>query len=308
MLEFLLSQSKCAAMPDLRHAFCNLHFKALYVLVGIYIFIAIVFVHPAMSTEARLFIPNYWDEKEPFPKPDLSSLTRVRFLTTTDFPPFNFLDSDGRLTGFHIDLARAICRELDVVARCQIQALPWNELDEAIAAGQGEVLIAGTAITRQTRKFYTFTRPYLQFPARFSTLKTAPLETPIYKSITDKRIGVFGGSVHEAILRNYFPNARAVTYSRLEWLYQALRDGKIDAIFSDGMQLSFWITSPGAQDCCTFSGGPYFAPEFLGTGMAMASAHDQAVLAQALNHALREISTKGVFAELYLKYFPVGFY
>src|SRR5690606_27852155 len=36
----------------------------------------------------------------------------VRFLTESDFPPFNFYDEDGVLTGFNVDLARAICLEL----------------------------------------------------------------------------------------------------------------------------------------------------------------------------------------------------
>ncbi|RUW60499.1 amino acid ABC transporter, partial [Mesorhizobium sp. M4B.F.Ca.ET.049.02.1.2] len=37
-------------------------------------------------------VPVLWDAKERLPKPDLSALPRLRFLTTTDFPPFNFLD------------------------------------------------------------------------------------------------------------------------------------------------------------------------------------------------------------------------
>ena len=44
----------------------------------------------------------------------------IRFLTTDDFPPFNFLNDRGQLTGFNVDLARAICAELN--APCTIQA------------------------------------------------------------------------------------------------------------------------------------------------------------------------------------------
>ena len=44
-------------------------------------------------------VPVLWDAKERLPKPDLSALPRLRFLTTTDFPPFNFLDGAGRLSG-----------------------------------------------------------------------------------------------------------------------------------------------------------------------------------------------------------------
>lgn len=263
---------------------------------------------PARAAEPS--IPSYWDEKEQLPKPDLSGVARVRFLTTIDFPPFNFLDKDGRLAGFHVELARALCRELDIVARCQIQGLPWEELDAAIASGQGEALIAGTAITAATREIYAFSRPYLRFPARFVAprAKAGEMAEPMHVAIAGRRIGVLAGSMHEAMLRRYFPAARPVTYSRLDWLQDDLREGKLDGAFGDGMRLSFWLAGSGSGGCCRFVGGPYLAPEFLGHGLAIAVRLDDAVLAQAFDHALREIGVKGVFAELYLKYFPVGFY
>ena len=80
-----------------------------------------------------VLIPNFWDPNERFVKPDFSTRQRLKFLTTTDFPPFNFIDRKKRLSGFHVDLARAICSELDMLAKCQIQALPWDELDEALS-------------------------------------------------------------------------------------------------------------------------------------------------------------------------------
>lgn len=253
-------------------------------------------------------IPNYWDEKEILPRPDLSGLARLRFLTTVDFPPFNFLDDDGRLTGFHVELARALCRELDIVARCQIQALPWDELDTAIAAGQGEALIAGTAINAQSRDHYAFSRPYLQFPARFIVPRSSQMGEPLHVAVAEQRIGVLHGSAHETMLRRYFPAARPVTYSRADWLYEDLRDGKLQGAFGDGMQFSFWLAGSDAENCCRFAGGPYLTPEFLGRGLAIAVPHDNALLVQAFDQALREIAIKGIFAELYLKYFPVSFY
>ena len=262
----------------------------------------------APASASDLSIPNYWDEKERLPKPDLSSVERVRFLTTIDFPPFNYLDAGNRLSGFHIELVRAICRELDIAARCQIQALPWEELDDAIEGRQGEALIAGTAINAATRERYAFSRPYLRFPARFATRRATRLEEPMHRAVAGKRIGVLTRSVHESMLRTYFPAARAVTFSRPDWLQDNLRDGKIDGIFGDGMQLSFWLAGQDAANCCHLAGGPYIAPEVLGAGLAIAVPRENAVLVQAFDYALREISVKGVFAELYLKYFPISFY
>ena len=150
---------------------------------------------PAQSAEPS--IPNFWDAKERLAKPDISDIPRVRFLTTVDFPPFNFIDSSGRLSGFHIDLARAICRELDIVAKCQIQALPWGELETALKKKDGEAVIAGVAITEESRAKYAFSRSYLQFPARFITPKTKALTEPLHEKLKGEPIGVVAGSAHE---------------------------------------------------------------------------------------------------------------
>ncbi len=263
---------------------------------------------PLTAKAADPEIPNFWDTKERLPKPDLSDLHHLRFLTTVDFPPFNFLDSGGQLTGFNVDLARAICFELQILDKCQIQALPFGELGAALQNKQGDAIIAGLAITPETRKKYAFSRPYLQFPARFIMPKAAALSEPMYPKISGLRIGVIAGSAHERMLRAYFPAAKAVTFSRLDWLYDDLKERKIDGAFGDGMRFSFWLAGTDSAGCCRFAGGPYLAPEYLGQGMAIATDKADIALASAVDYALKEITVKGKFAELYLRYFPVSFY
>jgi polar amino acid transport system substrate-binding protein len=261
------------------------------------------------STHAlRAEPPILWDAQERLPKPDLSALPRLRFLTTTDFAPFNFLDGSGRLSGFHVDLARAVCAELDIADKCQIEALPWAELEGALDKGEGEAIMAGLAATPQTRAKYVFSRPYLQFPARFVVTKAKPLTEPVYDKVQDKPVGVLAGSAHERMLHDYFGAVKVVPFEKPADLYAALKAGKVDAAFGDGMQLSFWLAGEDAANCCRFAGGPYLAPEYLGTGLAIAAAADKPELAAAFDYALQRISADGTFAELYLRYFPVSFY
>ncbi|MBX3583626.1 MAG: transporter substrate-binding domain-containing protein [Rhizobiaceae bacterium] len=252
--------------------------------------------------------PMFWDVKERLPKPDLSAVPRIRFLTTTDFPPFNYLDREERLSGFHIDLVRAICDELGVSEKCEIQAVPWEQIGDALQRGRGEAIIAGVAITQEAREQYAFSRSYLQFPARFMMPKTSAKTEPIYAKIAGERIGVIADSGHEKMLRAYFPDVKVVTYSRQEWMYADLKAGKIAGAFGDGMRFAFWLAGSDASGCCRFAGGPYLAPEYLGYGLAIAANADNAALASAFDYALQQISLKGRFAELYLRYFPVSFY
>ena len=270
-------------------------------------FAFLLFVSP-LAASAEPAIPGFWDARERLAKPDISAFERVRFLTTLDFPPFNFLDGSGRLTGFHIDLARAICIELEILEKCQIQALPWGEIDGALKAGDGEAIIAGLAVTAEARATHAFTRSYLRFPARFVTLKANALSEPIYQRLAGKRVGVVAGSAHEAILRAYFPDAVPVPVASQEALLAELKAGKVDAALGDGMKLGFWLAGSDSAGCCRFSGGPYLAPEYLGAGLAIATTSDDATLAAAFDYALHQLATKGTFAELYLRYFPVSFF
>lgn len=254
------------------------------------------------------FVPNFWDKHERFVKPDLSDVPRLRFLTTTDFPPFNFIDRNKRLSGFHVDLARAICQELDLIQRCQIQALPWDELGPALEKGEGEVILAGIAISQESRKKYNFSRPYFQIPGRFITRLEGGVTAPVYDNLFRKTAGVITGSVHEAYFSKAFGERKFTPYpSRTEAL-SALQKGEVDVVFSDGLSLAFWLASSASNNCCKLVDGPFLSEEYFGKGMAVAVPGGNEKLTDAMNYALKSINDKGLFSELYLRYFPIGLF
>jgi polar amino acid transport system substrate-binding protein len=261
---------------------------------------------PAPADEVD--IPRFWDSRENVPRPDVSTVERLRFLTTTDFYPFNYLDDEGVLRGFNIDLARALCLQLDLEAVCQVQALPWAELVPALQEGQGEAIIAGLAETAELRQDLVFTRHYLTLPARFVAPRTSRLAEPMVEAIAGKRVGVMRGTAHETMLRDLFPEAEVAPYSRRDWMMRDLASGRIAAIFGDGMRWSLLLDDENLDGCCGFVGGPYFSSEHLGRGLSIAIDRDNAHLRALLNHALREVEASGRLAELYLQHFPVSFY
>lgn len=253
-------------------------------------------------------LPILFDARERLPKPDLSSLVRLRFLTSTDFPPFNFLDQNGKLTGFHVELARKICDELDIADKCQIQALPFGELQGALAASQGDAVIAGVAVTPELRKSFAFSRPFMTLPARFVRNLKASVSGTSAASLSGHSVGVVRGTVHEAMLTAFFPAIKPVPFDDKDALLTAVKDGKVDAAFADGLQLSFWVSSPAAEKCCALFDGPYLSQQFLGEGMTIMLRQQDADLTAAINHALAMLSRDGRLQEIYLRYFPYGLY
>lgn len=251
------------------------------------------------------------DDQKPA-KPDISQRSQIRFLTGTDFAPFNSLTPQGRLSGYNIDLIRAICQELSMTSRCQIEARPWDELLPALRNNETDALVAGLMPDREKRASLSFTRAYFSLPARFVAVKTEQSSTTTF-SPDGKNVGVLANTAHEALLKTYFPKAKIIPYSNSELLYKGLQDGKVQLIFGDAMSLSLRMNPASASDssngaCCHFVGGAYPAPEFLGQGMAIALRKQDTDLRLAFNNALTALERKGVLDDLYLRYFPVGFY
>ncbi|MEL6946631.1 MAG: transporter substrate-binding domain-containing protein, partial [Pseudomonadota bacterium] len=281
---------------------------ALTLLAGFGVFGQVVYGFGEANAQSRPTIPNFWDPQEQFVKPDISNRPRLRFLTTTDFPPFSYIDERKQLSGFHVDLARAICAELSLDAVCQIQALPFDDLVSALGRGAGDAILAGQAVTAASRRQIEFTRPYFHLPARFIMRLGEEAQPPLASGLRGKRIGVVMSSAHAAYAQAWFGDMVLNVFDTQDAALAALEGKKIDAFFGDALSLSFWMQQRLNRPCCAFVGGPFLSNTYFGNGMAIGVAKDDAALTNALNFALRSINDKGTFAELYLRYFPISLY
>lgn len=252
--------------------------------------------------------PDFFNQKERLALPSLQGLNRLRFVTTLDFPPFNALNDAGQLSGYNVDLAKALCSQMGLSDICQIEAVPWSELEARLENGDAEAIIAGLSANPQNREKFLFTRAYMRLPARFVTVKANRFSEPASVALRGKNIGVIAGTAHEQLLKAYFPQAIAKPYPDRAALLNALQKSDVDAAFDDGMALSFWLENDEANDCCSFVDGPYLAPQYLGPGLSIAVAPKNASLASAFNNALQSLQQQGKLTELYLRYFPNSFY
>lgn len=256
--------------------------------------------------QPQVFLPSLFDPRNRPAAPAPGAVEKIRFLTGDEYPPFDYRNADGALAGFNIDLARAICEELK--SSCTIQARRWDNVLDALEAGEGDAAIASLKMTPLALARARFTAPYYLTPARFIARADAPAFDLRPEAAAKLRIGVEAGSAHEAFLRRFFSRAMIETFSDSAAVRQALRDEKIDLAFGDGVSLAIWLNDSSAEHCCRFQGGPFLEPEFFGDGVGIAVRPDQDALRLALNYALQQLDERGDLTELYLKYFPVGFY
>jgi polar amino acid transport system substrate-binding protein len=255
---------------------------------------------PAIAT------PSFWDPGLKLERPDLSGLRAIRFLTDDDYPPLNFALADGSLAGFNVEIARAVCEELQV--GCTIQARRWDTIVASLLEGKGDAVIASIEATPAMRAKIDFTQPYYRTPARFVTRKDSALRDATPATLAGKTVGVVAGSAHKAYLDAFFPGVAQKTYPDAAALREALRAGAVDALFGDGLSLAIWLNGAQSESCCVFKGGAYAESRFFGEGVGIALRKEDATLRRALDWALARIAARGVYAELYLKHFPIGFY
>jgi polar amino acid transport system substrate-binding protein len=267
------------------------------------------------------------------PKPDLSSLTGLRFLTEGDYPPFNYFDDDGQLTGFNVDIARAICHELEVT--CEVNATAWDNIVPSLKSKEADAAIASVAITAKSLTDLDFTDKYYETPARFASRmdvlsvkpsgeekQTAAKTGSKKKRVTAKyeigdvtpealrgfKIAVVSGTSHEVYLRDFFPGSTIKPYKSMPEARGALKAGEADLLFGDVVSLTLWANGNESANCCHLLPGGFNEPKYFGEGVSIAVRRGNTELAGILNYGLAKIRASGRYEEIFRRYFPADFY
>lgn len=133
----------------------------------------------------------------------------LRVATEGAYPPFNYLDEQGRLTGFDVDIARALCAALET--ECSFTAVPWEELIPRLEAGEYDVIVASMARTPEREQRVDFTEHYYHSRSAFVARSGSGLQ-PDRQNLRGKRLAAPVGSVQaEYLMRRYTDIADIVT-------------------------------------------------------------------------------------------------
>ncbi len=236
----------------------------------------------------------------------MSAIRSLHVVVEDDYPPFGFILPDGSLAGFNVDLARALCDELKI--SCTVQPRRWDTILPAIEAGRADAAIASISISAQNRARVDFTAPYYKTPARFVAARRSEITDALPETLAGKTIGVEAHTSHEAYLKQFFPRAVLHLYETQTALRIALRSGEIEIAFGDGVAMAVWLNGVDSANCCEFRGGPFLHSGYFGEGVGIAVRKNNAAVRRALDFALRSVAERGVYSDLYLRYFPIGFF
>lgn len=265
-------------------------------------FTLLVAATAAAQEAPRVAIPNFWDPRIRLDRPEPGPPRVVRFLTDDDYPPFHFAGPDGALTGFSVELARAICDKLSWT--CTIQPRRFDTLLDSLGEGRGDVLAAAMNLTPAIRERFAASHLYFRVPARFVTTRGNVRAELDGESLQGRRVAVVSGTAHQAFLERLMPFVQRREASNLNAAVAALRSGDAEYIFGDGTALALLISASGGE--LAFSGGPYLESRYFGEGVAFLLRKDDPALKRAIDYALQGLWDDGSYSRLYLRFFPVS--
>ena len=222
------------------------------------------------------------------------------------YPPFNFIDSAGKVTGFDVEIGQALCAKMNV--KCDVVAQDWDGIIPGLLAKKYDFIIASMFITEERKKQVNFTDPY--YLAAMTAV--APKETDIKDFTADglegKIVGVQVGTTQAEYAHKVFTKSEIREYPTQDEVNLDLAAGRIDAQVGDMLPMLEWTTKTEDGKCCELKGEPITDPAFVGEGVGIAIRKEDTDLLAKMNAALKEIRADGTYKAINDKYFTIDVY
>ncbi|MFC0219154.1 polar amino acid transport system substrate-binding protein [Pseudochelatococcus lubricantis] len=225
----------------------------------------------------------------------------IRIATEGAYPPFNYTDSSGKVAGFEIDLAQAICEKANVT--CTFQAQDWDGILPALLAGRYDAVFASMSITEERKKQVAFTKPYLVLRPSVAVAKDSPLKDASPESLKGKVLGVQSSTIHTNYAEGVYKDADIRLYPKQDEANTDLAGGRIDATMADKPTIMDFLRSKEGQACCKLLADLDNVLEYHGEGIGAALRKEDSDLKALLDKAIDEVHADGTFARIAAKYF-----
>lgn len=159
--------------------------------------------------------------------------------TSADYPPYEFIDKDGKIVGFDVEIAKAIADKLGV--ELEIKDMKFDGLLAALKTGKIDLVIAGMNPTEERKQSVDFSNIY--YTSSQSVVVRAE-DKDKYKTLADlkgKQIGVQKATVQEGLAKDQIEGAQLKSLGKLTDVVLELENKKIDAAVMEGPVAKFYI-------------------------------------------------------------------
>jgi arginine/ornithine transport system substrate-binding protein len=214
--------------------------------------------------------------------------------------------ADGKLVGFDIDIANALCEEMKV--ECELITQDWDGIIPALQARKYDAIIASMSITPERKEKVDFTNKYYNTPAKFVRKKGSGIEIT-KESMKGKAVGVQRATIHDNFVTEVYGDAVEVKrYGTQDEAYLDMVAGRVDLLLADSVAMlgGFLETDQGKD--FEFVGPDFSDPKYFGEGAGIAVRKGEDDLLKMLNQAIDTIRANGKYKAIQDKYFDFDVY
>lgn len=231
-------------------------------------------------------------------------LPLLRVAVNAPYPPFAVEDEQGRLSGFDVDIAQALCTELR--RTCVVKNLAFDHLLPSLVAGEMDIVIAGLGASPERQKIVDFTDRYFRslsiFVGKGSRLSSVTPETA--KGL---RFGAQAESMQEQYLRKHFTGiATFELYEDFTIVLEKVKSGEVDIGLVDGLPAYVYLKSDAGADL-EVVGDPLPSEGILDSS-SIAVSKKRPGLREQINEALHRLRRNGEYERINRKYFDFSIY
>ncbi len=222
----------------------------------------------------------------------VKSENELTFAMSGAYPPFNFVDEQGDLAGFDVEIGREIAKRIGVEG--EPIATAWDGIIAGLLANRYDTIIGSMAITDERLKTIDFSNPYYRSGAQHFVKKGA--ESTSLAELKGAKIGVTLGTTFEGWLRENAPDVEVRTYKGVPQMMMETQSGRLSGFVTDRLTGLMAIQE---RDMPIQMAGDLLYPELIGIAMQK----DNPELLSAINKALADMQADGTYQQISEKWF-----
>lgn len=216
-----------------------------------------------------------------------------------DFPPLSSTNELGELVGLDVDVAKALCKELDI--QCKLKDYPVKEIIPALQSGEVFFAVASIVETDERKKLINFSNQYYKTVNLFFKRK-GEQHIITDENIKEIRIGVERGSSEAYILKEkYGKDTEIVEADGIKQLFNDLKTGKVEVIYIISIVGYDYLLQSEAGDFEPVKNFSKEKEEVQRVKIAIPKGQD--ALTEDINRALDIMMRSGEFQRINRKYF-----
>ena len=231
---------------------------------------------------------------------------KIRVGVEGAYPPFSWVEKDGTLKGFDIDIAMALCEEIG--AECVLVPQDWDGIIPALLARKYDAIIASMSITEERKKKVAFSDKYYNTPAKFARKKGSGI-TISKAGMKGKKVGVQRATTHDNFITAEFGDSVEIKrYGTQDEAYLDAISGRVDLLLADSIAMEDGFLKTDKGKGWEFVGPGYSDPKYFGVGAGIAVRKSDGELAKLFSLAIKVIRSNGVYHRINGKYFAFDVY